>query len=574
MKFRRENLRKPLIVVSVIVLVGYFAAVSSGDSMAGEVVARRPVNAGKSADSPQIDKANVTIIAGQSKVIRAPWPTIRVALTDPKVANVQILTPTQVLLQGTKAGATDLIMWNEKETEIWQARISVTLDVAAYQQKVYELFPQSQLEVDQSGDVLVIKGLMRSAAETEQLHNLLDTSEIKYVDMTSVAGIQQVQIQVRVAEVSRKAIRALGVNAMWRDEDYFAALRPGSDAGGALIPTIGFAPTGGATVFNPLDFTTAAQLEIPSAISAMVGIPAADLEVFVQALAENQYLRLLANPQLVALSGEEASFLAGGEFPVPVQQGSGNSVALTIEYKKYGIWLSFKPTVLGDGTIRLHVVPEVSELSSVDSVTIQGSVIPSLITRRTETTIELKSGQTFAMAGLIKRNVKAVKSRLPGVGDLPVIGPLFGSIRYENGETELVVLVTVNLVEPMNIVGTPPLPGFLHEEPNDWDIYLGGQIDSDKLAKISPADAEWLRKAGIDKLLGPGAWESYDDSVIRSQAEIVPIESYEPVQTNDAVTEESMTEDTQQSSSEPLDTSNPVTEEDKMLLSATMKVRE
>lgn len=246
------------------------------------------------------------------------------------------------------------------------------------------------------------------------------------------------------------------------------------------------------------------------------------MDIFIEALAENQYLRVLANPTLVALSGEEASFLAGGEFPIPVVQGTGGNTSVTIEYREYGVRLSFKPTVLGDGTIRLYVAPEVSDLTDVGSVSISGFTVKALRTRKAETTLELKSGQTFAMAGLIKRNDDAITSRLPGLGELPVIGPLFRSIRYTSGETELIVLVTASLVEPMNLAEVPPLPGFLHEEPNDWEFYLEGRIEGKEPAKIYPADADWLREIGIDQLFGPGAWDRYDKPVGRSRVEIVP----------------------------------------------------
>ena len=466
----------------------------------------------------------VTIVVGQSRVIKAPWPTVRVAVTDPKIADVQILTPNQVLVQGVKAGSTDLILWGEGETKIWQMTVHVTLDIAVHEQKLLELFPRCELELNQSGDVLIVKGLLRSAEQAAQLRGYLNATGVKYMDMTSLAGIQQVQLQVRVAEVSRSAIRSLGINAMWRDNDYFVATRPGSDSGGALVPGAGFVPDAGQSALSPLDFSTT-SVSLPGSLTAVIGIPRADLEVFIQALAENQYLRILANPTLVALSGEEASFLAGGEFPIPVPQtgggAGGGGTTITIEYKEFGVRLTFRPTVLGDGTIRLYTSPEVSALTSVGALTISGFEVPALTTRRAETTIELKSGQSFAMAGLISNSVNAINARLPGIGDLPILGPLFRSVRYQKEETELVVLVTAILVEPMSAAQTPPLPGFLHREPNDWEVYVEGRIEAKEQAKINSADAEWLRQMGLDKLTGPGAWDTYGSSSVPSQAETV-----------------------------------------------------
>jgi len=465
---------------------------------------------------------SVTIVLGQSQVIKAPWSTGRVAVTDPAIANVQILTPDQILLQGLKVGSTDLILWSKDGTQILQMSVRVTLD----KQQILSLFPSCQLDVNQSGDIVVIRGLLRSADQASQLKEYLDKSEVKYVNMTSLAGIQQVKLQVRVAEVSRTAVRALGINAMMRNNDVFFATRPGTDSGGAIVPNAGFVPGSpggtGNSALGKLDFTTADTFTLPNSLTAVVGVPRADLEVFFQALAENQYLRILANPTLIALSGEEASFLAGGEFPIPVPQTGASGTTVTIEYKEFGVRLKFRPTVLGDGTIKLYTAPEVSELTSIGSVAIEGFVIPALTTRRAETTIELKSGQTFAMAGLMRSRVNAINSRLPGLGDLPVIGTLFRSVRYANDETEMVVLVTADLVEPMSLSQAPPVPGFMHKSPNDWEFYIDGRLEAKEPARISTADADWLRQMGLDKLTGPGAWDSYGSSGAPSQADIVP----------------------------------------------------
>jgi len=258
-----------------------------------------------------------------------------------------------------------------------------------------------------------------------------------------------------------------------------------------------------------------------AAVTIFAGVPRADFEIFIQALAENQYMRLLANPTLVALSGEEASFLAGGEFPIPVVQGSGGAGAsnsVTIQYKEYGVRVTFRPVVLGDGTIRLNTAPEVSNLSDVGAVTISGFRVPALVSRKAETTLELNSGQTFAMAGLLQNTTEAINSRVPGLGDLPILGPLFRSVRYQKKETELVILVTASLVEPMSLGEVPPLPGFLHSDPNDWEFYLEGRLEGKEPAKIGSHDAEWLKQMNLDRLIGPGAWDSYNKPISSSQA--------------------------------------------------------
>jgi pilus assembly protein CpaC len=304
----------------------------------------------------------------------------------------------------------------------------------------------------------------------------------------------------------------LSFNAFHTDDDYFVALRHGS-----LMPT-GIAPESGQVAGDNTVFTFN---QVPTAgplVSILAGVPRADFEFFLHALAENQYLKLLANPTLVALSGETASFLAGGEFPIPVSQGTGGGTAITIQYREYGIRVSFRPIVLGDGTIRIHVAPEVSEISAVGAVVIQGSEIPTLVTRKAETTLELQSGESFAMAGLLHDKVEALNSGIPGLRDLPVLGPLFRSVSYQKNETELVVLVTASLVEPMSLATAPPVPGFLHAEPNDWEFYLEGRLEGKQPAKIDSDDAELLKQMGLDQLVGPGAWDSHDEPISSSQA--------------------------------------------------------
>jgi pilus assembly protein CpaC len=468
-----------------------------------------------------LDTEPITLISGQSSVIQTPWPTVRVAVTDPKVADVQVLTPEQVLVQGISVGATDLILWSEGEQESLQRRVIVTLDVETISNTLGRLFPTADLEVSDSGEVLLIQGLLRSADQAEQLHRFLEKSKLDYVDMTSVAGIQQVQLQVRVAEVSRSATRALGISAYQTDGRFFWGQRLNANQ-------INIGAAGDQVAGDSLAFVTPEDgIGAGSLVTLFAGFPHSNLEIFLQALAENSYLRLLANPTLVALSGEQADFLAGGEFPIPVPQTrGGGSGTITIEYKQFGVHLLFEPVVLGDGSIRLHAIQEVSELSDVGGLVLEGYTVPGLITRRAESTLELKSGQSFAMAGLIQNKNSAINSRIPGLGDLPILGPLFRSVKYQNDETELVILVTASLVEPLNLANTPPLPGATHAKPSDWELYAEGRLESATPAKLDPAAAEWLREMGLDDLVGPGAWDTYEDKTMPAPA--MPVEPAEP----------------------------------------------
>jgi pilus assembly protein CpaC len=306
-----------------------------------------------------------------------------------------------------------------------------------------------------------------------------------------------------IAEASRTAIRALGINAAYNDGTSFGATNQGlnqfslaNSTGGVSPGLADLAPVSAVTLFG----------------RGMIG--GTRVTAFISALADNQYVRVLAEPNLVAKSGQEASFLAGGEFPIPVVQAVGTgSTSVSIEYKEFGVQLKFRPTVLGDNRILLQVSPEVSQLSNgPGAVEIQGFSIPAILTRRADTTLELNSGQTFAMAGLISQETQARSQSVPGLGSLPIIGSLFRSVRYQQGDTELVLLVTASLVEPESMAINPPVPGATHVVPSDWELYADGKLEGAHPKKLSAADQQWMQEAGFQNLKGSGAWATYQQT--------------------------------------------------------------
>jgi len=478
----------------------------------GGVMASSAVGAQSRAAFPLLTTQEVgdtlEVGVGRSKAIRTPWIIKRVSVADPDVADVEVLDPDQVIVVGKSIGSTDLIIWSEN-AKVWATTVQVEIDLRQLNDDLANLFPASLLKITKSQDVYVVSGVLERTEQIEQLRKFLDVSEIKYVDLTELAGLQQVQIQVRVAEVNRVAVRKLAINALHTGHDFFGASTIGSETGGALNP-ISIGVQEGTLAGSNIPFVFTDDINVSPLVTLLAGFPEADLELFIQALAENQYLRILAEPNLVALSGEEASFLAGGEFPIPIVQGTtaGGGTSITIEYKEFGVRLRFSPTVLGGGKIRLHIAPEVSDLSDVGAVEIEGFSVPSVLTRRSETTLELNSGQTFAMAGLLNRSTGARKSRVPLLGDLPVLGPLFRSVSYQTGESELVVLVTATLVEPLSHTGVRPLPGDLHVPPNDWELFMKGRIEG-RVKETASSDRANLGVLALNRLRGPGAWASY-----------------------------------------------------------------
>lgn len=456
-------------------------------------------------------EGTVNVNVGQSTVVEAPWPVTRVSITQTDVADVEVLAPTQVLVIGNELGTTDLMLWNE-DNEVWHARVAVVIDLDYIGSELAKIFPGCDLEVMQSQDVLVVSGLLRLADQAPLLRQALDAYDLPYVDKTGVAGVQQVLISVRVAEVSRKSIRSLGMNMYYAGDEFFGGLTLGADQGGPINPVSIGAPAGAGLRNVPFSFL--ADTAVSTGVTMFGGFPGSDLQFFLEALAENQYLRILAEPSLVALSGEEASFLAGGEFPIPVVQGStvGAGTSITIEYKEFGIRLNFLPQVLGENRLRLYVAPEVSDISEQGAVEIEGFRIPAIVTRRAETTLEMHSGQSFAMAGLLSQLTNARNSSVPVLGDLPVIGSLFRSVRYTTGETELVVLVTASLVEPTSSTADMPVPGSLHDVPEDWELYIDGRLDGATPPSLAPVDRQWFHDRGLNRLQGPGAWERHNQS--------------------------------------------------------------
>ncbi len=453
---------------------------------------------------------SISIEVGRSYRYESPWSIAGVSLTDPAVADVQVLTPQLAMFTGTHPGITDALLWGEAG-ESRSFRVEVRIDLEPIGADLRALFPGADLQVTGSRSGIVVSGRLARADDAPRLKSYLEGLGFTAIDATRLPGVQQVQLKVKIAEVSRTALRTLGANAFVTDDDFFAGSVIGP-SGGPINP-VSIGPPEGASAMGDTPFVFTQEVGVSPGVTLFGGFPQEDLEIFVQALVENQYMRVLAEPTLVALSGEEASFLAGGEFPIPVVQGAGGTgggTSITIEFKEFGVGLKFRPTVLGEGQIQLTVQSEVSDISDIGSVEIEGFQVPSISTRRAQTTLELGSGQTFAMAGLLRETVNAQNARIPGLGSLPLIGALFRSVRYRTGETELLVLVTAALVEPLSEVIYPPLPGEEHVPPSDWELYINGSIEGRAPARLDPRQALWMRERGLDRLEGPGAWAVHD----------------------------------------------------------------
>lgn len=399
---------------------------------------------------------------GRSAILKTTRPYKRVAVADPEVVVAKAVGESSLLLTPKRAGSTQVILWDDNDdTQLLD--VLVAADLATLKDQLKTLFPEAKIEVSAANGSLVLAGRVPNARVAEQAVAVAAPYSQKVLNLLEVSGGRQVMLQVRFAEISRSAKNALGFNAFAADgtTTFGIGRGPGASPVGAVAQNNNFTLNNGIAVFG----------------GGKVGSFA--VEAFVEALRQNNLVRILAEPNLVATSGEDAEFLAGGEFPIPVPQAGGaggGATAITIEYREFGVKLKFTPVVLGDGKIRLKVAPEVSDLDFTTAVNFPGFVVPGLTQRKVQTTIELAEGQTFAIAGLLNQNVTATKDVTPLLGDVPVLGSLFRSVRYQRKETELVVLVTPRLVEPFNPDQVPAVPGEHWRHPTDVDFHLNGDL--------------------------------------------------------------------------------------------------
>jgi pilus assembly protein CpaC len=418
----------------------------------------------------------IRLTVNRSTIITTARPCKRVSVAQPEVADVNIVAPTSLLLTAKKGGATQVILWDEAE-RAQVVDVLVSLDMAALAEQVKLLLPACKIDVSSANGAIVLRGRVPSAAAAEQAVQLAQ-SYGKVLNFLELGGGQQIMLQVRFAEVSRSALSNLGVNGSFVD----GAFLGGSNIG-QVNPVGEFTRAGIGNTPPPAGLSALERTINPSVTlfgSGQIGSTYVDF--FVNALRQNNLLRMLAEPNLVAISGQEASFLAGGSFPIPVTQGGGGGAgaSITIEFREFGVKLVFVPAVLGDGRIRMRVAPEVSDLDFTTAVRFSGFVVPGLTQRKVNTTIELSEGQTFAIAGLLNNSVTATKDVTPVLGDLPILGALFRSVRYQRKETELLVLVTPRLAAALNPGQVPQLPGEKWRHPTENELFynqdLGGPV--------------------------------------------------------------------------------------------------
>jgi pilus assembly protein CpaC len=384
----------------------------------------------------------VVLTAGRSTVLRTAFEIIRMAVTNPAVADATVVQSREILVDGKTPGTVSLIVWSTTERKHYD--LVVEPAITTLQNQLRALFPGEDITVSATEEAIILSGAVSSnnvslrAAEIAQA----SSSKVKVINMLQLPSgqeSQQVMLQVRFAEVNRRALTELGSSFAVNRADYAGR----STTQQFSAPTLDDSANGGMVFSDFLNLFFFNRQEGWAAI--------------IKALQSKGFFQSLAEPNLIAYNGEEASFLAGGEIPIPIVQGAGAAAQVTIVFKEFGIRLNFKPIIAGD-IIRLKVKPEVSTLDFGNGITLQGFRIPALSTRRAETNVELRDGQSFAIAGLLDNLTQEDSAAIPVLSKIPIIGNFFKSKADRAERTELMVLITPRLVRALEPDEVPPLP--------------------------------------------------------------------------------------------------------------------
>lgn len=467
------------------------AALLAAAGLAGLALAA-PATAQMSAISiaEDIHAGELEVPVNKSQVLRVDRPYAKALIGSPDIADVLPLTNQSLYVLGKKAGTTSLTLYDRANTLIAVVDVVVGPDVTTLKRQLSELMPGDQIGARISNDSVVLEGIVSDAPAADRAVQIAETyAPGKVVNLLSIGSAQQVMLEVRFSEVKRSALKQFGAGFGLQSDG--GKLNGVIGGGASLSPGAPVTSTvGGVTTTTPGDplLTLGAITNSFGIISRVFRAFGTNFEATLDALERKGAITTLAEPTLVALSGETASFLAGGEFPVPTAQGGnngGNNGAFTVQWKPFGVSLAFTPTVLADGVINLVVAPEVSSIDPTASIVINNLTIPGLQTRRAKTVLELRDGESFALAGLLRRDFQDTIRQLPILGSLPIIGSLFRSTSFQKEETELVIIVTPRLVRPVRAANLRA-PTDRVGPPNEADLFLNGRTDTGVPPSMAP----------------------------------------------------------------------------------------
>lgn len=385
----------------------------------------------------------VNVLVGQSRVITFDSPIERFSVSNPEIAEAVLVSSHQVVVNGKAFGQINFIAWEKGNGRFLVFDVYVRTNLSLIDSQIRALFPKDDIRLSQANGSVVMSGTVSDPRIAAAADAVVQAAGFKTVNLlqSPVKDATQVQLLVRVAEVSRNRMRELG-------SSYAYQASPGSG---------GYVNSGNGP--SSLSEVAGGVLSGTLGSSLNLFVMGGNTLSMIRALQQQGALRALAEPNLIAMNGQQASFLAGGEYPVPiVQSGGGNGSTVTIVFKEYGVRLNFKPTIIDEDHIRLELEPEVSTLDFANGVKFDGFVIPGLRTRRAKTGIELRDGQSFALAGLLDNMESQTISKVPGLGDIPILGNLFKSKQFQKNESELMFIVTAQTVKPVNRDDLPAIP--------------------------------------------------------------------------------------------------------------------
>jgi pilus assembly protein CpaC len=401
---------------------------------------RVPAHALPEQETAKAPAKSISVNANQSVLLDSPVDIKRVSIARPETADVMVVSPRQLVVIGKSAGTTTLVYWSRDEVAT-TVEVAVKINLEPVKEDLRKIAPDQEFEVTAAGDTLILTGTVPDNVIQTRLVEGARPYAKGVVNLLKVRKLEQVLLQIRVSEIDRNLAKELGFNFLFR----------GNTLVGGVSPPANFNPLAG----DPL----APIVNLGDQLNAFVTKPGLkDFAVFMRALDDKGGLKTLAEPNLVVANGAEGKFLVGGEFPIVINTATGGTAAYSVTYKEFGIRLNFHPKISSNGEIYLDVSQEVSELDYVNAVVLQGFRIPALKIRKAESGLQLADGQTFVLAGLLDNKVSKQVSKLPLLGDIPILGALFRSTRYQNNETELMVIVTPKIIRPLNKEEIPALP--------------------------------------------------------------------------------------------------------------------
>lgn len=445
----RKRATRTLTAVAVLAAAASLPGpVVAQDGALGTAAASPTAAPGSDASRPQGEDRVVTVARGHSTVLTSPARLRRVFIADPELADAVVVSPTEIVVNGKQAGTSSLITWGT-DGEIRRYEVKITVDARTLQKDLDLYFPDEPIQATSTGETVVLSGRVSDPTVARKAVTLAENigDDVKVMNNIAVPDKQQILLRVRFAEVNRSAMKEFSADFIHVDEETGVG-----DASIGVGGASGSFPGGGPAK------------TLSDAVNFFLFHEGLNLASFVRALRSHGMFRSLAEPNLLAAPGDTASFLAGGEFPFPVVQSGSQSGAVSIAFREFGIRLNFLPNITNSGAIRLNVKPEVSQLDFSQGLEVSGFRVPAILSRRAETTVELKSGQTFAIAGLIDNSMTRNVSKVPVLGDIPILGKLFRSEEMQQNRTELLVLVTPELVRATD--RAPELPT---GEPESWE---------------------------------------------------------------------------------------------------------